>query len=75
MPVQPENVARLVASSTMHRANPYGFPKFSHADFAALPLKLDQQMQRSISALKALAQIALIHSVSNFSAGLACQFA
>ena len=43
--------------------------KFSHADFAALPLKLDQQMQRSISALKALAQIALIHSVSNFSPG------
>jgi hypothetical protein len=43
--------------------------KFSHADFAALPLKLDQQMQRSISALKALAQIALIHLVSIFSPG------
>ena len=43
--------------------------KFSHADFTALPLKLDQQMQRSISALKALAQIALIHLVSNFSPG------
>ena len=43
--------------------------KFSHADFAALPLKLEQQMQRSISAFETLAQIDLIHLVANFYPG------
>ena len=46
--------------------------QFYHSDFTAVSLHLEPEMQKGIASFETLAQIALVHLISQ---GLACQFA
>ena len=51
---------------TVNLVNPSGFRKNSHEDFNAIKLDLKPDLQKSITCLETLAQIALLLVTSNF---------